>query len=80
MMGRIVDAVQNGSKRDAYMAIRDDAAATLELTESARDKAALINRLLEVMDRLDAMPDPNAEVNPAQRARQRMRNRGKKDS
>lgn len=80
MMGRIVNAVQNGSKRDAYMAIRDDAAATLELTESARDKAALINRLLEVMDRLDAMPDPNAEVNPAQRARQRMRNRGKKDS
>ena len=79
-MGRIVDAVQNGSKRDAYMAIRDDAAATLELTESARDKAALINRLLEVMDRLDAMPDPNAEVSPAQRARQRMRNRGKKDS
>jgi hypothetical protein len=79
-MGRIVDAVQGGSKREAYIAIRDDAAATLEKTESARDKAALINRLLEVMDRLDAMPDPNASVNPAQAARQRMRNRGKKDT
>lgn len=76
MMGRIVDAVQSGDKRQAYMAIRDDAAATLELTESARDKAALINRLLEVMDRLDAMPDPNASKNPAQQARDRVRNRG----
>lgn len=75
-MGRIVDAVQSGDKRQAYMAIRDDAAATLELTESARDKAALINRLLEVMDRLDAMPDPNASKNPAQQARDRVRNRG----
>ena len=74
-MGLILDAVQNGSKRDAYIAIRDNAAATLETTESARDKAALINRLLEVMDRLDAMPDPNAEKNPAQKARERVRKR-----
>lgn len=77
-MGRIVDAVRSGDKRSAYEAIRDDAAATLELTESARDKAALINRLLEVMDRLDAMPDPNAEKSPAQRARERVRNRASK--
>lgn len=74
-MGRIVDAVRSGSKRDAYMAIRDDAAAMLEQTESARDKAALINRLLEVMDRLDSMPDPNAEKNPAQKARERVKRR-----
>ena len=74
-MGVIVDAVQSNDKRRAYMAIRDDAAATLEQTESARDKAALINRLLEVMDRLDAMPDPDAKRNPAQNARKRMRER-----
>ena len=74
-MGLILDAVQNGSKRDAYIAIRDNAAATLETTESARDKAALINRLLEVMDRLDNLPDPNAPKNPAQMARERVRKR-----
>ena len=79
-MGLILDAVQNGSKRDAYIAIRDNAAATLETTESARDKAALINRLLEVMDRLDAMPDPNAEKNPAQKARERVRKRAAQNS
>ena len=79
-MGLILDAVQNGSKRDAYIAIRDNAAATLETTESARDKAALINRLLEVMDRLDSMPDPNAEKNPAQKARERVRKRAAQNS
>lgn len=79
-MGQILDAVRSGDRRSAYIAIRDDTAAKLESTESARDKAALVNRLLEVMDRLDSMPDPNAEANPAQRARERIRSRSAKDS
>ncbi|MBQ9002419.1 MAG: hypothetical protein IJ087_11245 [Eggerthellaceae bacterium] len=75
-MARVADAVQSGDKRKALLALRDDAAATIEATESARDKAALINGILKIMDRLDALPDPDAGKNPVQAARERARNRG----
>ena len=53
--------------------MRDEAAAAIESTTSGRDKAALLKRLLEIMEEIEALPDPQADKNPAQEARERAR-------
>ena len=76
-MGKLADAAKTNNRRDTLIALRDHLAATIDTCESGRDTAALSKRLIEVMNELDAMPDPNSETkNPMQRERERVRNRG----
>lgn len=62
-MGQVLDAVKCGDKRDMLIALRDSIAETIDNTGSGRDVAALSKRLMEVCDALDAMPNPEDEVN-----------------
>ena len=63
-MGKLLDAVQNGDKRDMLIALRDSIASTIDNTASGRDVAALSKRLMEVYDTIESMPNPDDEVNP----------------
>ena len=72
-MGKLLEAVQNDDRRVALTALRDEIARAIEDTTSGRDKAALVIKLIDIMDRLDAQPDPNAGRNPAQSAREMVR-------
>ena len=79
-MGKLADAAKSNNRRETLIALRDHLAATIDTCESGRDTAALSKRLMEVMDELDALPDPNSEKKtPAQLARERVRNRGSSD-
>ncbi len=63
-MGKLIDAVNGGNKRDILIALRDETAATIEATTSGRDVAALSKRLIEICEMLDALPGPDEEANP----------------
>ena len=63
-------------KRQQLEMIRDKLADAIEQSGSGRDVAALSIRLLEVIRELRALPDEEREKNPAQAARERVRNRG----
>ncbi len=63
-MGALLDAVQRGDKREILEALRDVTASTIESTSSGRDVAALSKRLMEICEKLDALPNPDDEVNP----------------
>ena len=63
-MGKLLDAVQGGNKREIMIALRDETASAIESSSSGRDIAALSKRLMEILDAIDAMPDPNGEGNP----------------
>jgi len=67
----LCDAVRTRDERTIYETALDDIAASITETRSARDKAALWKRLFETMDRLNGLPDTNAELNPLQAARMR---------
>ncbi len=54
----LVGAVGSGDRRRALEAVRDDLARRLAECESGRDAAALAARLLDTMDRLEALPAP----------------------
>ena len=54
----LVDAVQSGDKRKALIALRDILANTIQNCESGRDMASNTKRLMEVMEELEALPDP----------------------
>lgn len=56
----IEEAVETNNRRETLTALRGKIAKALDGTESARDIAALSKRLLEVMQELDALPDPSA--------------------
>ena len=71
----ISTAARSGDRRATLEALRDLIAKQLATCESGRDVAALSKRLMEVMGELDALPDPKAEKNPAQLARERARSR-----
>lgn len=53
------------------MSLRDSIAATIDGTDSARDVAALAKRLMEVMEAIDALPDPEAEASPLDAAKRK---------
>ena len=56
-------------RRASLVALRDYIAASLDETESKRDAAALTKRMMEVMEAIDALPDPEAEADPVEKAR-----------
>lgn len=56
--------------------VRDKLARAIDASNSGRDVASLSIRLLEVMREIEALPDPGAGKNPAQAAREMIRNRG----
>ena len=75
-MATLSEAAATNSRRDTLIALRDKLAAAIDACESGRDIAALSKRLMEVMGELDAIPDPKGKKNPAQAAREMVRNRG----
>lgn len=59
-MTNLIDAAKSGDKRATLVALRDKLAETIEHCESGRDMASNSKRLMEVMEELESMPDPNA--------------------
>ena len=79
-MGTLAEAAKTNNRRATLIALRDQLAAAIDSCESGRDIAALSKRLMEVMGELESIPDPdNKTKNPAQKARERVRNRGSSD-
>jgi hypothetical protein len=62
-MGRLLDAARSGDERLMLEALRDEVATTIEEGSSPRDMAALSKRLVEVCDRLKAIPRAE-DMNP----------------
>lgn len=58
----IVSAAATGDRRVTLVALRDAIARTIQTCESGRDMASLSKRLIEVMDELDAIGDPDKEL------------------
>ena len=58
----IVSAAATGDRRTTLVALRDAIARTIQTCESGRDMASLSKRLIEVMDELDAIGDPDKEL------------------
>ena len=75
-MPTLAQAARKNSRRDTLIALRDKLATAIDGCESGRDIAALSKRLMEVMSELDALPDPQANKNPAREARERVRANG----
>lgn len=63
-MGKLLQAVRSGDKRKILEALRDETATAIEECGSGRDIAALSKRLMEICEKLDALPNPDAEANP----------------
>ena len=57
-MANLIDAAKSGNKRDTLIALRDILAETIQKCESGRDMASNTKRLMEVMEELEALPDP----------------------
>lgn len=72
-MATLAQAARKNSRRETLIALRDKLAAAIDSCESGRDIAALSKRLMEVMSELDTLPNPQANKNPAQEARERAR-------
>lgn len=70
-MGKLATAAKKGDTRETLEALRDRLSASIEKTESGRDVAALSKRLMEVMQLLDALPDPKAAKTKVQEAQQK---------
>ena len=69
-MGKLLDAVKDGDKRQTLVELRNEIASTIEECESGRDMAALSKRLMEVIEEIAAIDAANAERdNPLQKAR-----------
>lgn len=62
---KVATAARSGSRRDTLIALRDHLAKRIDECESGRDSAALTKRLMEVMDELETLPDPNAKTKTA---------------
>lgn len=67
----LLDAVRTGDRRTSLVALRDAVAETIDAKDSARDIAALSKRLMEVMEAIDALPDPEAEASPLDAAKRK---------
>lgn len=57
-MTDLVTAAKSGDKRATLIALRDRLAETIQNCESGRDMAANSKRLMEVMNELESLPDP----------------------
>lgn len=69
-MGKLLDAVKDGDKRQTLVELRNEIASTIEACESGRDMAALSKRLMEVIEEIAAIDAAKAESdNPLQKAR-----------
>lgn len=62
-MGLLTRAVESGDKRAILLALQAITAETIEKTTSGRDVAALSKRLIEISEKIEALPDPT-DVNP----------------
>lgn len=67
----LLEAVRTGDRRASLVALRDYIAAVLDETESKRDAAALTKRMMEVMEAIDALPDPEADASPLDAAKRK---------
>lgn len=75
-MGKLLTAVQSGSRREMLVELRDEIATTIEGCESGRDMAALSKRLMEVVDEIESIDQATAtDLNPLQRAQRGISNR-----
>lgn len=54
----VKQAAESGDIRATLTALRDYLADALLATNSGRDQASLSKRLMEVMEQLEALPDP----------------------
>lgn len=63
-MGKLLDAVKSGDRREILLALRDETAFAIEGSASGRDIAALSKRLMEICDAIDALPNPDGEADP----------------
>lgn len=70
-MGEIENATESNNRRETLEALRKKIARSLDSTDSARDIAALSNRLLEVMKELDALPKADAKKSALAAAREK---------
>ena len=62
-MGRLTAAVERGDKREILLALQAITAETIEETTSGRDVAALSKRLIEISEKIEALPNPD-DINP----------------
>lgn len=62
--------------RSGLVLLRDRLVNAIERSDSGRDIAAMSRRLIDVLNELEALPDESAKNNPAQKAREMVRNRG----
>lgn len=60
-MGRLLEAVKDGTKLDVLVALRDETARAIESTTSGRDVAALSKRLIEICELIEGLPDENSQ-------------------
>ena len=61
-MSNIVEAAKSGDKRATLIALRDKIAETIQNCESSRDIASNTKRLMEVMEEIEALPDPETKT------------------
>lgn len=59
---KVATAARSGDRRDTLIALRDHLAKRIDDCESGRDSAALTKRLMEVMDELETLPDPDQDT------------------
>ena len=76
-MPTLIEAVQTNDRRTTLLALRDHLAQTLQDCNSGRDTAALSKRIMEVMQELDGLPDPDEKPNALAAARRKAANRGR---
>lgn len=67
----LLESVKSNDRRSALVALRDSIAEAIDGTDSGRDIAALSKRLMEVMEAIDALPDPEAEASPLDAAKRK---------
>jgi len=59
-MGQIKDAFTSGSRKATLLAMGEKMAGIMDESDSIRDFAPAIKRMVELMDELDKCPDVNA--------------------
>lgn len=69
--GTVATAAASGDRAATLRALRDKIAESIDSTRSARDVAALSNRLLDVLDALAALGERTDETTPLDELRRR---------
>ena len=59
-MGNLKKAAVTNNRRDTLIALRDTLADSIDGCESGRDMAALSKRMMEVIEEIDKLPDPES--------------------